>query len=222
MNEKTLLLIEDDVNVQLFNKGLFEGCGFNVITALTIAGAKAALAKCKPDAIILDINLPDGSGLEFLAEFRQTSRVPVLLLTGHGEDEDIIEGFRSGCNDYMSKPYTFDVLLVRLNNLLQGAERMPEAVSVGSLTFDMLSNRAFINDEDLNLTDREFSLIRLLVKGEGKVMSADDVYEKVWGQPMLGDKNALQVAITRLRKKIEPAGYSIISMRGAGYVFVKG
>jgi len=62
----------------------------------------------------------------------------------------------------------------------------------------------------------------LLVKGEGKVMSADDVYEKVWGQPMLGDKNALQVAITRLRKKIEPAGYSIISMRGAGYVFVKG
>jgi len=222
MTGKRILLVEDDKRIQAFNRDLFEGQGFFVRTAVTLADAKASISQQMPDVIVLDLNLPDGNGLDFLRDLRRTSKVPVLLLTGLGRDEDVIVGFESGCNDYLAKPYAFEVLLVRVKNLLHGAEQVPDAVSVGSLRLDMLANRAYIDGEDLSLTDKEFAIIRLLVQSEGDVISADDVYERIWGQPMAGDRNALQVAITRLRKKIEPAGYNIISMRGKGYVFSKG
>jgi len=219
---KRILLVEDDKRIQAFNRELFEGQGFFVRSAMTLADARDAIAHQIPDAIVLDLNLPDGNGLDFLRNLRKTSKVPVLLLTGLGNDEDIVIGFESGCNDYLSKPYSFEVLLVRVKNLLHGAEQVPDAVSIGALKLDMIANRAYIDGEDLGLTDKEFAIIRLLVQNEGDVISADDVYERIWGQPMAGDRNALQVAITRLRKKIEPAGYNIISMRGKGYVFSKG
>jgi len=222
MTDKRILLIEDDKKIQAFNKDLLESRGFTVRTALTLSEAKTALSQQTPDAIVLDVNLPDGSGLDFLCELRKTSKTPVLLLTGYGKDNDVVIGFESGCNDYLTKPYTFEVLLVRLKNLLHGAERVPDAVSVGSLKLDMIANRAYVDGEDLNLTDKEFAIIRLLVQNEGNVITADDVYERIWGQPMAGDRNALQVAITRLRKKLESTGYNIISMRGKGYVFTKG
>jgi len=222
MNGKRILLVEDDKRIQAFNKELFEGQGFDVRTVMTLADTRIALAQQMPDAIVLDVNLPDGNGLDFLRDLRRTSKVPVLLLTGFGKDEDVVIGFQSGCDDYLAKPYSFEVLLVRVKNLLHGAERVPDAVSIGALKLDMLANRAYIDGEDLSLTDKEFAIIRLLVQSEGDVISADDVYERIWGQPMAGDRNALQVAITRLRKKIEPAGYNIISMRGKGYVFTKG
>jgi len=222
MTGKRILLVEDDKRIQAFNRELFEGQGFFVRTAMTLAEAKASISQQMPEVIVLDLNLPDGNGLDFLRDLRRTSKVPVLLLTGLGRDEDVIVGFESGCNDYLAKPYAFEVLLVRVKNLLHGAEQVPDAVSIGALKLDMLANRAYIDGEDLSLTDKEFAIIRLLVQNEGDVVSADDVYERIWGQPMAGDRNALQVAITRLRKKIEPAGYNIISMRGKGYVFTKG
>jgi len=222
MTGKKILLVEDDLNVQLFNKELLEGRGFAVITVLTLSEAELAVSKHTPDAIVLDIGLPDGNGLEFLRKLRKTSKIPVLLLTGYGKDEDIIAGFESGCNDYLAKPYTFEVFLVRLKNLLQGVERLPDTISIGALNLDLLAHRALIDGNDLFLTDKEFSLIHLLVQNEDKVMEADTIYEKIWGQPMAGDRNALQVAITRLRKKLEPAGYSIVSLRGKGYMLAQG
>ena len=221
MTGKRILLVEDDRKVQAYNKELFEGCGFSVYTAMSLAKAKDAMEKEKPEAIVLDIGLPDGCGLDFLRKLRETSGIPVLLLTGYGKDGDVIAGFESGCNDCLTKPYTFGVLKARLNNILQGAQRLPETVSKGALKLDLLSNRAYINRDDLNLTEKEFAIIRLFTQNEGKIMSAETVYEKVWGQPMAGDRNAVQVAITRLRKKIEPAGYGIVSVRAKGYIFEK-
>jgi len=219
MTGKQLLLVEDDRKTQAYNKELFEGYGFNVSTALTLAKAKDVIKRKTPDAIVLDVGMPDGCGLAYLREFRQKSKIPVLLLTGSGNDSDIIDGFECGCNDCLPKPYNFDVLLARLKNLLRTAEQLPETISVGALKLNLFSGRAFLNDDDLNLTEKEFAIIRLLTQSAGKMIDTEIVYEKVWGQPMAGDKNALQVAITRLRKKITPAGYDIISVRGKGYVF---
>jgi len=106
-----------------------------------------------------------------------------------------------------------------ITELLKNAEHLPEMISMGTLTLDLISHRALINGEDLILTKKEFAVLRLLAQNEGKPMSAEAIYEKIWGQPMAGDKNALQVSITRLRKKIEPAGYVIASAHGQGYVF---
>jgi len=218
MTGKQLLLVEEDKKSQAYNKELFEGCGFNVSTAFTLAKARDVIKRRAPDAIVLNAGMPDGCGLAYLREFRQKSKIPVLLLTESGNDSDIIDGFESGCNDCLPKPYSFGVLLARLRNLLRNAEYLPETISIGILKLDLFSGRAFLSENDLNLTEKEFAIIRLLTQSAGKMIDTETIYEKVWGQPMAGDKNALQVAITRLRKKITPAGYDIISIRGKGYV----
>jgi len=219
MSRKMILLIEDNKKVQEFNKPLLEDSGFTVETAMTLAEARELVKRAIPDAIVLDIGMPDGSGLDFLRELRQTSKIPVLLLTGYGEDDDVVVGFESGCNDYLTKPYTFGVLLVRLKNLLQGAEQMPETITRGALTLDPLAGQAFLNEADLLLSKKEFSLLLLFVQNEGEAMSAEYVYEKIWKAPILEDKRALEIAISKLRKKIAASGFDISARYGQGYVF---
>ena len=131
MNGKTILLAEDDKKVQGFNSRLLAGEGFAVQTAMTLADAREILEQQATDAMILDIGMPDGNGLDFLRELRQTSGIPVLMLTGYGETSDVIKGFESGCDDYLRKPYTFEELLARLKRLLYRAEQLPETVTRG-------------------------------------------------------------------------------------------
>jgi len=131
MNGKAILLVEDDKKVQGFNKRLLAGEGFVVQTAMTLADARGILEQQATDAMILDIGMPDGNGLDFLRELRQTSGIPVLMLTGYGETSDVIKGFESGCDDYLRKPYTFEELLARLKRLLYRAEQLPETVTRG-------------------------------------------------------------------------------------------
>jgi len=219
LNGKNILLVEDSKQVQDFNKRLLEGRGFAVRIAITLAQAKASVKRNMPDAIILDIGMPDGSGLDFLRELRQTSKVPVLLLTGYNKDDDIVTGFESGCNDYLPKPYTFGVLLVRLQRLLQSAEQMPETIVKGRLTLKITPMIALLDGKDILLTQKEFALLTLFAQNEDKTMSAEYLYEKVWGQDMMAEERAIRQQISNLREKIEESGYSIANVRGAGYRF---
>ena len=219
MSGKLILLIEDSQKVQNYNRRMLTDEGFLVETALTLADARAFLKTKKPDAIILDIGMPDGNGLDFLREFRQVSKIPVLLLTGYGEAKDIVAGFKTGCDDYLPKPYTFEVLLVRLTRLLQGAEQVPENIEKGSLTLKITSMTALLRGEDILLTQKEFFLLLLFAQNEDKAMSAEYIYEKVWGQEMHRDVRAVQQRISTLREKIEGSGYVISSIRTEGYRF---
>jgi len=219
MRGKLILLIEDNKKVQEFNKLLLEDRGFAVETVMTLAKAWESIKKAMPDAIVLDIGMPDGSGLDFLRQLRQTSKIPVLLLTGYGEDEDIVTGFESGCSDYLPKPYTFGVLLARLKRLLQGAEQMPETISKGALILDPLAGQAFWDGKDLLLSQKEFSLLLLFVEKEGKAISSEYIYEKIWKAPILDNKRALEIAISKLRRKITLSGLEIAARRGQGYIF---
>ncbi|GHU11161.1 DNA-binding response regulator [Betaproteobacteria bacterium] len=218
MNGKLILLVEDDKRVQIFNKRLLEGEGFTVEIALTLAEARALVVRQPPSAIILDIGMPDGSGLDFLRELRLKSGVPVLLLTGYDNDKDIVKGFELGCDDYLPKPYTFEVLLARLKRLLKSAEHVLSPISYGSLTLDINHRRAYHSGKDLSLRQKEFALLLLFVQMNGKAVSGEYLYEKIWGQPIGGDKNALQVAISRLRKKLEISGMNVHYERGSGYM----
>ena len=114
MKRKRILLVEDEVKVQDYNKYLLEKEGFAAETAMTLAEARTAAERQTPDIIVLDIGMPDGSGLDFLREFKQTSNIPVLLLTGYNKNEDVLAGFERGCNDYLKKPYAFPELLARI------------------------------------------------------------------------------------------------------------
>jgi len=220
-NNKLILLIEDSEDVQELNKSMLEDEGFTVKTAMTLAEARTFVKQRIPDAIILDIGMPDGNGLVFLHEFRKYSKIPVLLLTGYGEDTDIIKGYDNGCNDYLPKPYTFGVLLARLKSLLKSAEQIPERIKRGALSLDVQCGQAFANDKDLLLTQKEFFLLLLFVQHEGVIMNTDHLYKKVWGQPMNKDNQAVKKAVHRLRSNLEDSGYTITVVRGKGYVFEK-
>ncbi len=223
MTRKTILCIEDNKKVQTLNKLEFEDRGYAVELAMTLHEARRILSHKIPDLIILDINMPDGNGLEFLRELRASGpeylKIPVLILTGYGNDSDVVTGFESGCNDYMVKPYTFPVLFMRAKELLHRAEQMPESIDKGFLKLDIVAGQALLNKKDLLLTQKDFALLLLFTQNENKLMSTDYLYEKVWNTPMNGNTQAIKSAISRLRKKIDGSGYSISSVRGKGYLF---
>lgn len=221
MRKKTILLVEDNKDVQAFNKFLLEEQGFNIETAMTLHAARKLFIKRAPDAIVLDIGMPDGNGLDFLKELRILSKVPVLILTGYKNDDNIVNGFNSGCDDYLSKPYTFEVLLARLKRLLQSAAYVPARLEYGPLKIEVLSGQAFLNGEDMLLTQKEIALLLLFTQNEGRFMSAEYLYKKVWGQPMNKNVGAVKYQVSNLRKKLEDSGYIISSTRGEGYCFKK-
>lgn len=222
MKEKLILLVEDSKKVQNYNRRMLEDEGFAVETIFTLGGTRAFLALQKPEIIVLDIGMPDGNGLDFLREFRETSKIPVLMLTGYGADKDIVLGFNAGCDDYLTKPYTFNVLLARLNCLLKSAEQVPEAITRGLLTLKLTPRGAYVNGVDLLLTPKDFSLLQFFIQNDNQVMNAEYIYINVWGQPMAGDSRALGKGIQRLRKKLAGCGYTITANYGSGYIFEQG
>ena len=226
MTGKTLLLVEDDLEVQDFNVQLLENEGFAVLAAATLAEARAKIENglC-PDAIILDIGLPDGSGLEFLRTLRKNSDIPVLMLTGYTANEDIVQAFQNGCDDYLTKPYEFKVLLVRILRLLKRAGQMPDRIVAGAdgdIVIEMLHRRASINGTDLALGEKkEFALFVHFAQRENQVVTLERLYEDVWGLPLNKDTTAIRNVIRRLREKLDGSGYAIESFYGSGYCFVR-
>ena len=220
MTGKTLLLVEDDLEVQDFNTQLLEHEGFGVVTAATLTEARELLENGSlPDAIILDIGMPDGSGLNFLQTLRKTSKIPVLMLTGYTTNEDVVQGFQSGCDDYLTKPYDFNVLLMRILRLLTRAEQVPDKVAKGRLILYPMSNQAFVNDKDLLLAEKEFNLLLLFTQLENQVISVEYLYEKIWKLPMVDNSSAVRKTVSRLRDKLENSGCTINTERGGGYSF---
>ena len=218
---RKILLVEDDEEIQYVNQIILERRGYDVRLAMSLAEARAQITEDEPDIIVLDIVLPDGSGLDFLKELRVDKNIPILLLTALGTSNDVVAGLAAGGDDYLAKPYNNDEFLERVKAMLRRAERVPKTIQKGALTLKVNSNQAFANGEDLGLSRLDFHLILLMAQNEGKVLSADTIYEEVWGQPMVGDSQAVRVAISRLRKKIAPAGYDISIIRNEGYVFGK-
>jgi len=218
---RKILLVEDDEEIQYVNQIILERRGYDVRLAMNLDQARTQITEDEPDIIVLDIVLPDGSGLDFLKELRVDKNIPILLLTALGTSNDVVAGLAAGGDDYLAKPYNNDEFLERVKAMLRRAERVPKTIQKGTLTLKVNSNQAFANGEDLGLSRLDFHLILLMAQNEGKVLSADTIYEEVWGQPMVGDSQAVRVAISRLRKKIAPAGYDISIIRNEGYVFGK-
>ncbi|MDR1705999.1 MAG: response regulator transcription factor [Clostridiales bacterium] len=210
--KKTILCVEDNLRVQEYNKKLLEAKGFDVKSAMNLSSARAELALTMPDLIILDIHLPDGNGLNFLRVLRKASNIPVIALTNDKEESDIVTGFANGCDDYLPKPYTFPVLYAHVVALLRRAANVPDIVAKGSLSLDVMAGRAVLCGEDLLLTQKEFAVLLLLTQNEGKTLTAEYIYEKIWKQPSLAGSTALKNVVSRLRKKLGDS-YSISNDR---------
>jgi DNA-binding response OmpR family regulator len=214
-----ILLVEDDMEIQENNIDLLEySGGYAVRTAMNLAEAREQIARETPDIIVLDIMLPDGSGLDFIKEIND---IPVLFLTSLGETSDIVKGLKAGGDDYLVKPYDDDILLARIESLLRRTEsRVPKIMTKGTLSLDIIARRAYINNNDLLLTHKEFACLFMLAQSEGHIISANAIFEQIWNQKLEDDKNTLKTTISTLRKKIEPSGYAITVSREQGYTFI--
>jgi len=226
MDSKGLvLLIEDNDGLNQSNSRVLAMRGYKVVIALTLDEARQRLTEAPPDIILLDVELPDGDGISFCEEIRSKTTAHILFLTAKLEHENMVRGLNNGGDDYITKPFHPEELLARIDAATRRRmiDKKPvQMITKGTLTLDILAAQAYIGDEDLALTPKEFSLLLLLVQNEETVLSAEFIYEKAWNQPLNGDKNSLKSIFSRLRQKIEPAGYSIQALRGQGYVFSKG
>ena len=221
---KLVLLVDDSLVVQNHNESSLGREGYETKTVYTLADAEDFLSKRMPDAIVLDVGMPDGNGLDFLRKLRKNARfvkIPVLVLSGYAKSDDVVAAFTAGADDFLAKPYVHSVLSARLRYLFRNAERIPETLTRGSLTLNFVSHKAFVNDKELFLTPKDFSLMYLFIKNEGELMSTEQIYENVWGQPMGEDSRAIGRAILRLRKKLIGSGYTITTEYRNGYRFEK-
>lgn len=219
--DRHILLVEDNKEIQRANKDMLELLGYKVTLAMNLSEARSVLEKETPDVIVLDIMLPDGSGLDFLSELREQSRIPVLLLTAMNTAEDTVTGFSTGADDYLSKPYNYKVLAARVEALLRRAGQMPEILQKDELKLDVLAMKAFLHDKDLMLTQKDFTLLLIFTQNENKVISNEYLHEKVWNSSFYNSTVALKSAVSRLRKKLAGSDFIISATRGEGYLFRK-
>ena len=216
-----ILLVEDEPNVQEPNKRILERRGYSIRQAYTLAEARSIVEEERPLAIVLDIGLPDGSGLDFLSEIRQTSSIPVLILTAMNTPEDTVRGLEAGGDDFLTKPYELAVFLARVQTLLRRASLIPDMLSLGSIRIDNASGKAYINGEDMNLQPKEAALLQQFMQYPERIITAESLYEKVWGPDIIGDTTSVKNTISRLRLKLIGSGWTIAASRGEGYIFEK-
>ena len=212
-----LLVVEDEPAVQFNNTKILQRRGYKIRQAYTLAEAWEIIAKEPPAGIILDLLLPDGHGLDLLNELRKTSDIPVLILTAMGTTEDIIRGFEAGGDDYLTKPYELSVFLTRVEALLRRAASVPDTVEFGSMKLFPAAGRVIIDGEEIALSQKEYSILQLLVQNPNKLLSAEYLYRMVWGYEITENDNSIKVAISKLRTKLADTGYTVTASRGEGY-----
>ncbi len=217
---RTILLVEDNEHIMKINRDTLHNAGYRVLEAETAAQAREIFMEESPALIVLDIMLPDGDGLALCRRIRGDSNIPIIFLSAKKAKAEIIEGLKSGGDDYLPKPYDVDVLLARIEALLRRAGSVPETLTLGPLTLDIVSGIAYLNRENLLLTQKEFAVLFLLVKNAERIVDKDDIFKAVWGQTTNDDRTALWTVISRLKKKLQPAqtGITISMRRPKGYI----
>jgi two-component system, OmpR family, phosphate regulon response regulator OmpR len=229
MNER-LLLIDDDARLSTMVGDYLRGHGFEVDCAGSLGAGRERLKHESYDALLLDLMLPDGDGLELTRELRADARLhrlPLLMLTARGEPMDRIVGLELGADDYLPKPFEPRELLARVKALLRRA--LPEAgpgevLSFGRLEIDLGARQARLDGRVCELTGHQFDLLVVLARSPGRVLSRDRIMDALKGHPMEAFDRSIDVHISRIRAVIEDepkAPQRVLTVRGAGYVFAK-
>jgi len=225
-----LLLIDDDVRLTDMVGSYLRHNGFEVATAGSLAAARDRLEHESFDAVVLDLMLPDGDGLDFTRELRgraRTRRLPLLMLTARGEPTDRIVGLEIGADDYLGKPFEPRELLARIKALLRRAtpDDGDDAVLVfGRLEVDLGARQARLDGRPCDLTGHQFELLTVLARHPGRVLSRDQIMDALKGHPLEAFDRSIDVHISRIRSVIEDDPKTprrVLTVRGTGYVFAR-
>jgi two-component system, OmpR family, response regulator RegX3 len=225
--KRTILLVEDEESITTPLVEALHREGFDTAVSGT-AGESLELAdRVKPDLVLLDVMLPDGSGFDVCRELRARSRVPIIMLTARGEEADRVAGLELGADDYVVKPFSARELVARVRAVLRRAaeagERKVEGASeVGEVRLDPARRSAAFRGEELELSRKEFDLLRLLIENAGSVVTRERLIDEVWDTNWFGSTKTLDVHVSGLRKKLDddPAAPRYIhTVRGVGFRF---
>jgi len=225
-NMKHLLIIEDDDNLMRGIAFAFEKDGYITLKAATLKDGRMLLEQNNVDIIILDVGLPDGNGIDLCKSIRETSNVPIIMLTACDMETDEVLGFAAGADDYVTKPFSLSVLRARVDAVLrrlQGSVYL--APGIRSLRLDTGLCKLYKSDREIPISATEFKLLKFFMANAGQVLSKEQILAALWdNQGNFVDDNVLPVNISRLRAKIEddPKNPQIIkTVHGMGYVFAK-
>ncbi|OFW71737.1 MAG: hypothetical protein A2Y55_10535 [Actinobacteria bacterium RBG_16_68_12] len=217
----TVLVVEDETSIASFVAAYLKNAGYGVRTASTAQSALAELASEPPAIIVLDLNLPDGDGVELCRHIRKTSDVPILMLTVRDEDVDKIIGLEVGADDYMTKPFNPRELVARVKSVLRRAapeRRRNESAELrhGELVINAGKREVYVGDEEIRLAPKEFDLLWELLDHRGIVLTRDQLLERVWGYTFAGDTRTVDVHVRQVRRKLGDAS-PIVTVWGVGY-----
>jgi two-component system KDP operon response regulator KdpE len=224
MTGQRVLVVDDEPQILRALQMKLRSAGYAVETAATAKDALAQAAMRPPEAVILDLLLPDGSGTDVCRELRRWSSAPILVLSAVGEEKEKIDALDAGADDYVTKPFSGDELLARLRAALRRTGPSTEPViEVGELRIDRDKRSVTMAGEAISLTPTEYDLLRLLAENEGKLLTHPTILRAIWGPAYREESNYLHVYVSHLRRKIEPDPARpryVLNQPGVGYRLV--
>jgi len=224
MAKSRILYVEDEEVLAMLVRDHLDRNGFEVHWVADGVAAEKVFREVKPDLCILDIMLPGISGYEIGKTIRAIDKsVPIIFLTARSETKDVVEGFKSGGNDYLKKPFSLEELMARVNNLLSMSGRTaPGLYKIGGLSFDPV-RMVIQHDQSVSLSHRENELLKMLIIMAGKPVERKEILMQLWGDDHFFNSRNLDVYVTRLRKylKMDP-DVQLITLKGVGYQLVEG
>jgi two-component system KDP operon response regulator KdpE len=219
-----ILVVDDEPQILRALRATLQGAGYEVTTAATGEEALRLAALRPPEAVVLDLVLPDRTGTDVARELRTWSKVPILILSAVGDESEKVAALDAGADDYVTKPFGTDELLARLRAALRRAS--PDAgpvLEIGELVIDLEKHAVTMRGKPVSLTPNEFGLLRLLAQNEGKLLTHPTILREVWGPAYDDESHYLHVYVSQLRRKLEPDPARpryLLTEPGAGYRLV--
>jgi len=225
MASNLVLVVDDELRYLRLLRFNLESSGYRVIAAATGKEAVQAAASLNPDLVLLDLMLPDLDGYEVCRRIREFSQVPVIMVTARGEVLDKVRGLKLGADDYITKPFSADELLARVETVLRRGQAppppLPAQLVIGEVVLDLTNRRATRGGQEIELSPTEYRLLHCLASNVGRTMTPREIQEKVWGREYREHYEGLRTYIYRLRQKLEPDPEHpiyLVSRHGVGYM----
>lgn len=225
MRKARILMVDDNNELLTVNREFFEGKGYAVLEAINLEQARLCIENDNPDLILLDVMLPDGSGLDFCHEIREKTSAPIIFLSCRDENESVIKGLLRGGDDYVPKPCDLNVLNARVTAQFRRVGFVSAGkIELSPLSIDFLTGETMLDGKRISLTQKEIQLLGCFVLSVGRRLTCDELYKRAWGESNRAASRTIAVHVTNLRRKLaldENSWFELVNTGKEEYIFRK-